>query len=96
MAQWDPALGRVRQVVVVNQHRNRGLATRLLRQVARLARQAAHSQLRVHAWQSSQQFYHRLGFLALGSAYRSGEKQVLCQVMEAPLNTGPLSEQTNY
>lgn len=85
MAQWDPVLSRLRQVIVDEYYRGRGAATKLVELVFREARQDGKTTVMVHALQDSKLFYRRLGFTETGPPYPSGDKGkgVTCQKMQA-------------
>ena len=85
MAQWDPSLSRLRQVIVDENYRGRGVASKLVGLVFQEARQDGKNIVLVHALQDSKLFYRRLGFTETGPPYASGDKGkgVTCQKMQA-------------
>eukprot|EP00092_Neocalanus_flemingeri_P003838 GFUD01004134.1.p1 GENE.GFUD01004134.1~~GFUD01004134.1.p1 ORF type:complete len:152 (+),score=29.96 GFUD01004134.1:130-585(+) len=83
MAQWDPELGRLRQVIVAEAYRGHGVGSQLVRRVLREAGHAGRANVLVHSLQQAIQFYSTLGFTETGSPYASGDKKVTCQKMLA-------------
>ena len=81
MAQWDPFLCRLRQVIVDPAHRGEGVGGQLVKRVLGQAGQEDRDRVRVHALLQSKKFYAKIGFTEIGGQYRSGDKQVVCQKM---------------
>ena len=65
--QYDPELGRLRQLVVDPRFRRRELGRRLAAAVEDEHRQAGGEVLRVHAWTDAVGFYEALGFTPVGA-----------------------------
>ncbi|PRP93057.1 bifunctional RNase H/acid phosphatase [Enhygromyxa salina] len=65
--QYDPELGRLRQLVVGPRHRRSRLGRRLVGAVEDEARRDGRDELLVHAWVDSVGFYAALGFVARGA-----------------------------
>ena len=76
MAQLDPGLARLRQVIVakvgpdpsraLQECRGRGVGRALVEQVVEEARREGRRGVRVHSWCSSRAFYSALGFQEVG------------------------------
>jgi broad specificity phosphatase PhoE/predicted GNAT family N-acyltransferase len=64
--QYDPANGRLRQLIVDARFRGMRLGRRLVAAVEAEARRQGQSELRVHAWAQSRDFYRAMGFVAFG------------------------------
>ena len=65
-AQYDPELGRLRQVVVAPAFRGGRVGSALVEAAREEAARAGRGELVVHAWRESAAFYRRLGFRPLG------------------------------
>lgn len=68
--QYDPQLGRLRQMVVAPAFRGSGLGARLVEAVVEEARRSGRGELRVHAWVESVGFYRGVGFVEAGEVVR--------------------------
>ena len=81
ITQWDPALGRLRQVFVAEEFRGSGVGTKLVGRVLEEAKTHGRKFVLVHALLKSKNFYERNGFIEAGEPYQSGERGVTCQKM---------------
>jgi GNAT superfamily N-acetyltransferase/broad specificity phosphatase PhoE len=64
--QYDPELGRLRQMVVAPEYRGGRVGRALVEAVREEAARRGRPELRVHAWSESVPFYQRLGFRPCG------------------------------
>jgi GNAT superfamily N-acetyltransferase len=64
--QYDPELGRLRQMVVAPEYRGGRVGRAFVEAVREEAARRGRPELRVHAWSESVPFYQRLGFRPCG------------------------------